>query len=220
MAAQPKAARTKKAAAHPHVTAKQLAADRANLAKARQVERTKPRTAKQKQAARQNLVKARAAQKSRRAAKKGVAPKKAAAPLPGNLNLSGGLSDASGRTGLPGAFHSLPLCAAVAVAASLQAQAGIAASAEEVWDLYLRTGTAPLGDVIEAAHEHGLAGYRIAAYAPWDPDVRLDGLVYGVQLDIGYHAVLTVPGGMLSWDTVLPLTGEPEEAWCLSWALS
>ena len=200
MTAQPKAATQKKAAAHPHVTAKQLAADRANLAKARQVERTKPRTAKQKQAARQNLVKARAAQKSRRAAKKGVAPKKAAAPW--------------GETGL----HSLPLCAAVAVAASLQAQTGIAASAEEIFGLYRRTGTAPIGDVIEAVHEHGLAGAQLAGYqriaawpyCPW--------LVYGVQLAIGYHAVLSVPGGMLSWDTVLPAAGALEEAWMLEWA--
>ena len=73
MAATPKAS---------HITAKQRAADVANLRKARAVERKLPRTAKQKAASRQNLVRARSAQKARRSGKKYAPAKKPQAPGP------------------------------------------------------------------------------------------------------------------------------------------
>jgi hypothetical protein len=194
-----------------HLTAKQLAADKANLKKARAVAAHKPRTAKQKQAARQNLVKARSAQKSRRAGKAPVARKKPQAP------------DTLGRPGVRTGevpLHSLPVCAAVAVAASLEYQTGILVSADDIWRLHLRSsGSTALADLLGLVAVEGLAGHRLESFHPWDPGVRLDGLIYGVQLPgLGYHAVVTVPGGMLSWDTVLPLRGEPEEAWMALWA--
>lgn len=117
-------------------------------------------------------------------------------------------------------LHSLPVCAAVAIAASLQWQTGTEAEPAEIWSLYKLAGSATLGGVIEAAASTGLAGHQIGYWAPWDPDIMLDGLVYGVTIEEGYHAVLTVPGGMLSWDTTLPRRGEPAEAWIIEWALS
>lgn len=191
-----------------HLTAKQLAADRANLAKARAVAATRKRSAKQVQAARQNLVKARAAQRSRRAGKTPVTAKKAQAP------------DDSARSGVSieeVSLHSLPACAAVAVAATLWCQTGTELEAAEIWSLYRLAGSTTLAGVIEAAASTGLAGYRIASWTPWDPDIMLDGLIYGIAIEEGYHAVLTVPGGMLSWDTVLPLAGTPQEAWLIEW---
>jgi hypothetical protein len=204
------AAKAKKKPVNPHhLTAKQLAADRANLARARAAQKGKARTAKQQAASRQNLAKARAAQKSRRSGKKPVTKKAAQAP--------DGLArcDVS-IEGVP--LHSLPVCAAVAVAASLQRLTGTGADPREIWALHKLAGRTSIEAVIEAAAEHGLAGHRITGFWPLDPGLLLDGLVYGVQIQQGYHAVLGVPGGMLSWDTVLPLSGEPEEAWAIEWA--
>jgi hypothetical protein len=213
MAAQPKAATAPKAGVAPKVTAKQLTADRANLAKARAKEKGKPRTAKQKQASRQNLVRARAAQSARRAGKKFVTSKQAKAGIPDRSGVR--IDDDLGLG--EAALHSLPVCAAVAVAASLMYQTGAEPDPRETWALHKLAGASTIAGVIEAAAYRGLGGWRIAAFCPWDPDVQLDGLVYGIQLAIGYHAVLTVPGGMFSWDTVLPLAGEPEEAWLIEW---
>jgi hypothetical protein len=199
-----------------HLTAKQLAADKANLKKARAVAAHKPRTAKQKQAARQNLVKARSAQKSRRAGKAPVVRKKPQAPdSQPNLGLAGADPSEPGVS-----LHLLPVCAAVAVAASLEYQTGILVSADDIWRLHLKSsGSTALADLLGLVAVEGLAGHRLESFHPWDPGVRLDGLIYGVQLPgLGYHAVVTVPGGMLSWDTVLPLRGEPEEAWMALWA--
>lgn len=217
------AAQKKKAAVNPHhLTAKQLAADRANLKKARAAQASRKRTPKQVQASRQNLVKARAAQKSRRAGKKFVTKKQAQAPAPASLEqASGGRSHDPTCTALPEAsLHSLPVCAAVAIAASCEYQTGAFVEPAEIWRLYKLAGAATLGGVIEAAAATGMAGYRIASWQPWDPDVMLDGLVYGVAIEEGYHAVLTVPGGMLSWDTIVPRRGDPAEAWIIEWALS
>ena len=206
------AAQKKKAAVNPHhLTAKQLAADRANLKQARAAEATRKRTPKQIQASRQNLVKARAAQRSRRAGKKGVTKKQAQAP------------DTRSRSGVSiegVSLHSLPVCAAVAIAASCEYQTGAAVEPAEIWSLHKLAGRTNLAGVIEAAAGTGMAGHRIASWAPWDPDVPLDGLVYGVRIEEGYHAVLTVPGGMLSWDTVIARTGTPEEAWLIEWAIA
>lgn len=184
-----------------HQTPKQHAASVNNLRKARAVARLKPRTAKQKAASRLSLVKARAAQKARRGGKTPVAAKKPQAP---DLLTGQGI-------------HSLPVCAAVAAAASLQAWTGIIASAAEVWELYLRAGETSIAATLEAVAEHGLAGARLESFQAADPCYLAPGLLYGVQLAIGYHAVLSAPGGMLSWGNVIPLAGEPEEAWLLEW---
>lgn len=188
------------ASKNPHrLTAKQIAADRANLAKARAKERKLPRTAKQIAASRRNLVKARAAQRHRK--KQAGSKKTAQAPLSTALDL-----------------HSLPVCAPVALAAHLQAWTGVVASTAEIWDLWLRAGETTLETTLEAATEHGLAGRALAGFWPADPLGFTPWLVYGVQLAIGYHAVLAGQDVMHSWGLVLPLTGRPEEAWHLEWA--
>jgi hypothetical protein len=210
MAAQPKVS---------HITAKQRAADKANLVKARAAAAHKPRTARQKVAARQNLVKARAAQRSRRGGKTPVARKKAAAPLNLQLNLAPEAGDTTRNRfplQVPG-LHLLPVCAAVAVAASLQMQCGVIATAAEILDLYQQAGVTAIGTVLEAAAGYGLAGRRLARFTPLDPELCLDGLVCGIQLPYGYHAVCTAEDGMLSWGMLLPLAGIPEEAWLLEW---
>jgi hypothetical protein len=186
------------------VSARQRAADKANLAKARAVARLLPRSAKQKAAARQNLVKARATQRSRRAGKGAVTAKKPAAPAPAGYEPVMDL-------------HSLPVCAAVAMAASLQAWGGPDASAAEIISLYERAGAVTLGGMCEAAAGLGLAGWRLAWFAPADLELPWPGMVYGVQLDAGYHAVLRTPAGLASWGLEIPLAGRPEEAWMLEW---
>lgn len=187
-----------------HISAKARAADKGNLRKARAVARLLPRTARQKTASRQNLVKARATQKARRSGKGAVVAKKPAAPAPAGYEPDMDL-------------HSLPVCAAVAMAASLQAWGGAVASAAEIIGLYERAGAVTLGGMCEAVAGLGLAGWRLSWFAPADLAVPWPGMVYGVQLDAGYHAVLRTPAGLASWGLEIPLTGSPEEAWMLEW---
>lgn len=214
MSAAPKAANAPAAghkapkASATHLTGKQLAADRANLKKARAVARLLPRTSKQKNASRHNLVKARAAQRARRGGKTPVGKKSAQAP---DDSLRFGVRQ--GEVSL----HSLPVCAAVAAAASLQQWTGITASLADIWELYLRAGESTLAVTLEAVAEHGLAGARLESFQEIDPCYLAPGLLYGIRLAAGYHAVLSAPGGMLSWGSVIPLAGEPEEAWLLEW---
>jgi hypothetical protein len=184
---------------------KQRAASVGNLVKARAAQRRSGalhhHTAKQQAASRQNLVKARSAQKSRRAGKTPVSSKTAQAPWG------------------DGGLHSLPVCAAVALAASLWQQTGITVPDGDILALGDNLAGGCLGDYLEAAAEHGLAGRRLRAFEPASPDLFFPGLVYGIQLPTGYHAVLSVQAGMLSWGTVLPLLGTPEEAWILDWEI-
>lgn len=184
-----------------HLSAKQIRADRANLAKARAKARTLPRTAKQVAASRHNLVKARAAQRARKGKKQGAQKKTAQAPLLDGLGL-----------------HLLPACGAVAVAASLQAWTGLTVPAAGVWDLYLKAGETSIENVLGVVADTGLAGWRLAAFEPADPGIFHPWLLYGLQLAHGYHAVLATASGMLSWGMELPLAGEPQEAWMLEWA--
>jgi hypothetical protein len=195
------------------VSAKQRVADKANLVKARAAQKGKPRTARQKAASRQNLVKARAAQTARREGKKPVKAKTAQAPY-SQLGLDPGREL---PTESPVSLHVLPLCAAVAVAGSLYQQCGAEATRQQIWELYQRTGDGPIAGVLEAVAEHGLAGWRLSGFEPATPDRFFPGLVCGIRLGTGYHAVLAVPGGMRSWGMVLPLAGTPEEAWILDW---
>lgn len=193
------------------VTAKQRAADKANLVKARAAQKASGalhhHTAKQKAASQRNLTRARAAQKARRSGKKYVPAKAAKAPL------------ALERDALmpsQWAVHREPACAAVAVAASLAAWGG-QVSEDDVWALYARTGPLLLSGMLEAVAETGLAGWRLASYERADESLYLPGAVCGITLDGGYHAVLAEAGGMRSWGMVLPLRGTPGEAWLLEW---
>lgn len=201
MAAAPK---VQAAAAHPHVTAKQLAADRQNLKKARAVARKLPRSGKQKNASRQNLVKARAAQKSRRSGKTAVAPKKAAA------------NDSRETSPL---LHLLPACAPVALAAHLAWWTGTEVPDDEILDFHgLLGGAVTIPEAIEAAAGYGFCGFRPDRWARCDVSNRgVPGLLYGLDVPTGYHAVLALPAGALSWGAPVPWPGEPREAWHLEW---
>jgi hypothetical protein len=198
----------KPVAAH-HITAKQLAADKANLKKARAAQKGKPRTAKQKAASRQNLVKARAAQKARRAGKKFVTKKQAQAP------------DSRETSAVPTGqnIHLIPSCAAVALAEHLHFWTGTAVPEKKILELHgVLGGGALITDVFEAAAELSFCGFRPDTWTRCDVSTEgVTGLIYGLTVTAGYHAALAVPGGMLSWGLVLPWPGEPEEAWHLEW---
>lgn len=188
-----------------HITAKQRAADVANLRKARAVARKLPRTGKQKAASRHNLVKARAAQKSRRSGKQAaVKPQKTAAP------------DSRETSPL---LHLLPACAPAALAAHLLWWTGAEVSDDEILALHrVLGGAATVPDTIEAAAEHGFCGFRPDSWARCDVSIQgVPGLIYGLAMPTGYHAVLALPAGVLSWGTVLSWPGEPAEAWHLEW---
>jgi hypothetical protein len=197
-----------------HLSPKQIAADRANLAKARTTLTGRKRTAKQVAASRANLVKARAVQRARKAgkaAKPARTAKKVTAPLsctreilPGTLEL------------LPG----LPACGPLALAEHLRIHTGAVVTAADVIRLWTVTGEngTTLGHLFEAAAEHGLGGEKLAYWEQCDPDYGEDGLIYGVQLGHGYHAALAAAGSsMISWCRLVPREGTPEEAWWLEW---
>jgi hypothetical protein len=188
-----------------HQTAKQHAASVANLKKARAVARKLPRTAKQKNASRHNLVKARAAQKSRRSGKQAaVKPQKAAA------------NDSRETSRLP---YLLPACAPVALAAHLRFWEGIEVPDEEILALHrVLGGAATVADTIEAATEYGFCGFRPDRRARCDVSNQgVPGLIYGLSVPTGYHAVLALPAGALSWGALIEWPGEPVEAWHLEW---
>lgn len=230
-----------------HRSPKQVAASRANLVKARAAQRrsgaSHHRTAKQRAASAANLAKARAAQKSRRAGKTPVKAKTAKAPWPGSLGDCGAgrvHGDGQMATGLAPSpqlnaglgwldpsenrfsLHQLPACGPVALAEHLALFTGMHLAGEDVLALHNRAGAVPLAELLERVAAEGMAGpdTKLAHYEPCDPGTAVPGLIYGVNLPgIGYHAVLLHPDGvrMQSWGQVLPLAGQPEEAWWLEW---
>ena len=188
------------------ITAKQRAADVANLKKARAALKGRPRTAKQQAASRRNIAVARAAQKARAAGKAPAAGKRPAAPVPDTWSR------------LDPGLHVLPVCGPVALAEHLLAATGTAASASGIITLWQAAEGTTLPELFEAARELGLDGNRLASFEPCDPDCGAPGLVYGIRLGRGYHAALSAPGGgMISWCRLLRRAGTPEEAWHLEW---
>lgn len=196
-----------------HLSPKQIAADRANLVKARAALKGRKRTARQIAASRANLVKARAAQKvAKKAAGSGTkAPaavktaKRPAAPLSGT-----------------GGLHGLPACGPVAVAEHLAMFTGTLVPEASVLALHELVRPARLGDLLEYLQAEGFpgTGEKLAHFERADPDAAgAPGLLYGVQLGRGYHAVVSYPdGAMASWGRLLARAGTPEEAWWLEWA--
>jgi hypothetical protein len=185
-----------------HLTAKQLTADKSNLKKARAVAAQKPRSSKQKAASRANLVKARAAQNARRNGKKYVTKKQAQAP-----------------DGIGCGLYLLPSCAPVAIAAHLAAFTGVIAPADDILALHAKSsGRLTLAELLELLAVDDFAGMRLESFRRCDPDVTVPGWLYGLDTSLGYHAVLALPGAMTSWGRVLPLSGQPREAWHLEWA--
>jgi hypothetical protein len=194
------------------ITGKQLAADRGNLVKARKALKGRPRTEKQLAASRKNLAKARLATHVRSQGKTYKAAKKPKAPdtwtLPGEPSL-----------------HDLPVCGAVAAAVHLAEFTGAYVPDDCVLELAELVRDATMADLLEYLKADGFpgTGEKLAHFERCDPGTEAPGLIYGVQLPQGYHAVLARPGGALSWGrlvpwcALLPWLGTPEEAWWLEW---
>jgi hypothetical protein len=183
-------------------TPAQAAAGRRNLIKARAALKARHvRTPAQIAASRRNLAIARAAQRARASGKPAVSAKKVKAP------------------GGPG-LHELPLCGPAAVAEHLAVYTGIVVPDESVLALHRIVQPARLGDLLEYLQAEGFpgTGEKLAHFERCDPDCGAPGLVYGIQLRYGYHAVLAMPEGtMASWGKLMPRAGTPEEAWWLEW---
>lgn len=114
-------------------------------------------------------------------------------------------------------LHVLPVCAAVAVAEHLAAFTGITAWEDEILGLHYQAGLLSLSELLEYLQAEGFAGARLRSFRPCDETLIAPGLVCGLQVSAGYHAVLAHPAGMISWGTVLPWTAAPAEAWALEW---
>lgn len=113
--------------------------------------------------------------------------------------------------------HGEPVCAPVAIAEHLKAVTGIIASGDSLVELAVTVRGGQLGDYLAEVAAVGLAGVTLSRYYPCDPDVLVPGLVCGLDVPGGYHAVLSHPAGMVSWGLVLPWWGVPDQAWWLEW---
>lgn len=122
--------------------------------------------------------------------------------------------------GTAGGLHDQPVCAAVVIAEHLAAMTGVCAADTEILGLARVAAGGSLEDFLCAAVYNGpLGGVRLGGFWRCDEDLLVPGLVYGVQLRGGYHAVLAHPRGVISWGLLMPLMGVPCEAWHLEWEL-
>jgi hypothetical protein len=128
-----------------------------------------------------------------------VAPKTAKAPL--------------GTGGL----HSLEVCGPAALAEHLLAFTGAWVTDSEIISLAKDSAGGSLGDLLELARSGSFGGRTLAGFRRADPGRAVPGLLYGLETENGYHAVLALPSGVLSWGTAMPWPGQPEEAWYLDW---
>ena len=155
--------------------------------------------------------------RARKAGKTPVAAKARAAVAPTELFRPG--------SNWPSACNEYaPTCASVAVACHLQAATGIGMLDADILKLHAMAGGesgATIGNVLEALAEHGSelnhGWVRLVSFFRTDEQFLTAGLVVGVTLGHTGHAVLSAPGGMISWGQFMPWQGEPEEAWCLEW---
>jgi len=111
-------------------------------------------------------------------------------------------------------------CGPVAIAEHLYAATGICVPDAAILALGSAdlAGGGCLADYLEAAATAGLGGVRLARFWRCDEDLAVPGLVCGVQLRGGYHAVLSHPRGVISWGLLMPRLGVPDESWFLEWA--
>lgn len=118
-----------------------------------------------------------------------------------------------------------PTCAAAAVANHLLASTGLMMNEDDILSLHKMAGGdtgADIASVLECIQSHrscfGQASRAyLATFTRTDEDCIVAGLVVGISLPHGGHAVLSHPRGMVSWGRVLPFAGIPEEAWALDW---
>lgn len=179
-----------------------------------------PRTAAQKAAGQRFAAAGRTAQALARAKKGGrpVPPRARAAVAPEPLLA---------RPEWPVGCNDLyPTCASAAVACHLRAATGLVIPDGEILRLHKLAGGpsgATISDVLEAARGSWLkvgangARVRLQSFFQADETFLLAGMIVGVTLGHEGHAVLAVPGGMISWGQFMPWKGEPEEAWALEW---
>src|SRR6266567_1509518 len=213
MAVAPKAKKAqsrKQVAAHHAAGLKWAAAGRASQAASR---KASPVFAhhKSSQAARK-AAKTRAKNKARKAGIKSVkfAAVAPAEAVPGSL-WTLGCNDVA------------PTCAAAAVANHLLWRTGRAMTDREVAWLHRAAGGdsgAAIADVLEYLRDSVMplesGSVKLGSFCRTDEEVIVAGLIVGVKLPHARHAVVSVPGGMVSWGQVLPwAVGEPEEAWAL-----
>lgn len=180
--------------------------------RAAQAAHPRARSAAQKAATKKFAAAGRAAQNARRAGKAPAPKKKAALPVTTLIRPG------TPQIWLPGCNDDLDTCGPVAVANHLLAATGIITPDREILALYEAAGGdggASLADVLEAVSADGLAGAKLTCCERMEE--AAPGLVCGVRMRRGYHAVLAHPYGMISWGLVMAFAGEPEEAWALEW---
>jgi hypothetical protein len=231
VAAKAKAARSK-----PQVAAsrKWAAAGRAKQAKVRAAAKAAgqktPRTKAQHAASVRAAAAGRAAQAARAAGKTYVSQAKPKAPVPDTWTLQQDL-DLPGlvtsKTGVSLDLHALPVCGAVAVAEHLAVFTGAWTPDESVLELAELVRDATMADLLEHVRAEGFpgTGEKLAHFEQCDPGTEVPGLIYGLQLPRGYHAVLAHPGraGAVSWGRLMPWCAllhdgaAPAEAWWLEW---
>ena len=198
---QPKHPRSKAqvAAAHKFAAAGRAAQARTRAAAIAKTGKPPARSKRQHQAALRWAATGRASQARKRQGLKPLPKKQPALALPGF------------------GLHDLPVCGPVAIAEHLLAATGVHATDSQILDLAYRTSGGCFADYLDQVATGGLAGVRLACFWRCDDELAVPGLVYGVQFRTGYHTVLMVPGGMISWGMLLPVTGRPLEAWALNW---
>lgn len=121
------------------------------------------------------------------------------------------------------ALGDVACCSAEAVAASARL-AGWPVTGGDVLALYRRTADSPgagasIVATLDAAFRWGLAGVQPVSFGPVDMAAGGAGLVLGLELPEGPHAVCAARGGVWSWGGLYDLTGEAviEECWEVSW---
>jgi len=119
--------------------------------------------------------------------------------------------------GLPLEVHLRPACAPVALAEHLALVTGVRAAPADILALHEQLGPVPIGDMLEAVAASGFAGMTLENWTRCDEDQPSPGLLAGIRVPAGYHAVVTLPSGMASWGMVLPAPGALAEAWHLRW---
>ena len=149
--------------------------------------------------------------------------KRATAPLEIQVNLSLHGADSGGTPGYLN-LHQLPVCAASAVSESLFAMTGLVLTDTEILSLADTAGSCSISDMLELAYSAGSGfgpGARLISFRRCDEGLIVPGLVCGLTLPGSglYHAVLSHPGGMLSWGEVQSWLAAPEESWYLEWEL-
>ena len=158
----------------------------------------------------------RAAQAAKKQGKKPPAKAAATAPPGTRPSLPGwsmGCNDAG------------PTCASAAVANHLLASTGLEMTEQEIALLHMLAGGhdgADIPSVLEVllARPALVAGARggLARFFQADEQALVPGLVVVTDLGHARHAVLSHPGGMVSWGGIRPWEGSPLEAWAIEWA--